>query len=185
MSKESATGTTTVAPATTAAGLRPNAVGFVGVLIQSVALLRPGAAITGLLTFFGVRLSIRTLVVLGAIEVLVFTVLSVFLVSNPPSGNTLDAFTPAAWGARGGISGVLVGAVIGVLFFNGFESAVLLAEESKNSRKIIQPVLLIAVVFTGGGFVLASYAGLAGFGFDSSSYLADTSGSPWFTLGAP
>jgi len=289
MSKESATGTTTVAPVTTAAGLRPNAVGFVGVLIQSVALIGPGVAIafglgpgityaggsfplsialamvaslllavgigqlairlpsaggfytyisrslgrslgflagwisipayllflplnllafgyalqqasggslpfwigavalaviTGLLTFFGVRLSIRTLVVLGAIEVLVFTVLSVFLVSNPPSGNTLDAFTPAAWGARGGISGVLVGAVIGVLFFNGFESAVLLAEESKNSRKIIQPVLLIAVVFTGGVFILASYAGLAGFGFDSSSYLADTSGSPWFTLGA-
>lgn len=289
MSEELAPATTTVAPAATAAGLRPNAVGFVGVLIQSVALIGPGVAIafglgpgityaggsfplsialamvaslllavgigqlairlpsaggfytyisrslgrplgflagwisipayllflplnllafgyalqqasggslplwigavalaviTGLLTFFGVRLSIRTLVVLGAIEVLVFTVLSVFLVSTPPSGNTLDAFTPAAWGSRGGISGVLVGAVIGVLFFNGFESAVLLAEESKNSRKIIQPVLLMAVVFTGGVFILASYAGLAGFGFDSSSYLADTSGSPWFTLGA-
>src|SRR5258708_19844100 len=45
MSKESATGTTTVAPVTTAAGLRPNAVGFVGVLIQSVALIGPGVAI--------------------------------------------------------------------------------------------------------------------------------------------
>src|SRR5258708_34263292 len=45
MSKESATGTTTVAPVTTAAGLRRNAVGFVGVLIQSVALIGPGGAI--------------------------------------------------------------------------------------------------------------------------------------------
>jgi amino acid transporter len=142
------------------------------------------AVVTGLLTFFGVRLSIRTLVVLGAIEVLVFTVLSVFVVGNSSNSNALAAFTPTQWGARGGISGVLVGAVIGVLFFNGFESAVLLAEESKNPRKIIQPVLLLAVVFTGVVFILASYAGLAGFGFDANAYLGDTSGSPWFTLGA-
>ncbi len=153
--------------------------GSMPVLVGAVVL----AVVTGLLTFFGVRLSIRTLVVLGAIEVLVFTILSVFLVTNPATSNTLDAFTPAQWGTRGGISGVLVGAVIGVLFFNGFESAVLLAEESRNPRKIIQPVLLLAVVFTGAVFILASYAGLAGFDFDSNKYLGDTSGSPWFTLG--
>ncbi len=296
MSTESATSTTTVAPATTSVGLRPNAVGFVGVLIQSVALIGPGVAIAfglgpgityaggsfplsialamvaslllavgigqlairlpsaggfytyisrglgpslgflagwisipayllflplnllafgygleqassgslpwwigavvlavvmGLLTFLGVRLSMRTLVVLGAIEVLVFTVLSIFLIANPADGNTLAAFTPAQWGERGGISGILVGAVIGVLFFTGFESAVLLAEESRNPRKIIQPVLLLAVVLIGIFFVLASYAGLAGYGFnrigtvtDPKSYLGDQSGSPWFTLGA-
>jgi amino acid transporter len=289
MSQASATGTTTEASGATATGLRPNAIGFMGVLIQSVALIGPGVAIafglgpgityaggsfplsialamvaalllavsigqlaiqlpsaggfytyisrslgrslgflagwisipayllflplnllafgyalqqasggsmplwmgaialaviTGLLTFFGVRLSIRTLVVLGAIEVLVFTVLSVFLVGNSANSNALDAFTPTAWGARGGVSGVLVGAVIAVLFFNGFESAVLLSEESKHPRKIIQPALLIAVLLTGVVFILASYAGLASFGFDPNAYLADTSGSPWFTLGA-
>ncbi len=290
MSTASATSTTTAAPGATSAGLRPNAVGFVGVLIQSVALIGPGVAIafglgpgityaggsfplsialamiaslllaigigalairlpsaggfytyisrglgrslgflagwisipayllfvplnlvafgyamqqasngsapvlfgavvlavvTGLLTFFGVRLSIRTLVVLGAIEVLVFTILSIFLITNPATSNTLNAFTPAQWDhGRGGVSGVLVGAVIGVLFFNGFESAVLLAEESRNPRKIIQPVLILAVTLIGVFFILASYAGVAGFGFDSNAYLGDTSGSPWFTLGA-
>src|SRR5260221_6244837 len=193
MSTEPATSTTTVAPAATSVGLRPNAVGFVGVLIQSVALIGPGVAIAvgldpgityaggsfplsialamvaslllavgigqlamrlpsaggfytyisrglgpslgflagwisipayllflplnllafgygleqasggsmpwwigavalavvmGLLTFFGVRLSMRTLVVLGAIEVLVFTVLSIFLIANAADRNT-------------------------------------------------------------------------------------------------
>ena len=154
--------------------------GSMPVWVGAVAL----AIITGLLTFLGVRLSIRTLVVLGSIEVLVFIALSVFLVGNPANGATIAAFTPAVWGSRGGVSGVLVGAVIGVLFFNGFESAILLAEESKNSRMVIQPVLFIAIVLTGAVFILASYAGLAGFGFNSSAYLADTSGSPWFTLGA-
>jgi amino acid transporter len=142
------------------------------------------AVIMGLLTFFGVRLSIRTLVVLGIIEVLVFTILSIVLIAQPASTNTTAAFTPAEWGTRGGFSGVLVGAVIGVLFFNGFESAVLLAEESRNPRQIIQPVLLLAITLTGVFFVLASYAGLAGFGFNANAYLHDTSGSPWFTLGA-
>jgi amino acid transporter len=141
------------------------------------------AVLMGLLSFFGVRLSIRMLVVLGAIEVLVFTVLSVVIIGTSPHGNSLAPFTPAQWGTRGGFSGVLVGAVIGVLFFNGFESAVLLAEESRSPRKIIQPVLLLSVCLTGIFFVVASYAGLAGFGFDPNKFLGDTSGSPWFTLG--
>jgi len=293
MSTESTTGTTTAAPAATAAGLRPNAVGLIGVLIQSVTLMGPGVAVAfafgpgityaggsfplaiflamigclllavsisslaihlpsaggfytyissglgrsfgflagwvsipayllflplnliafgfagqgfsglpwwlwgsvlaivmGLLTFFGVRLSIRTLVVLGTIEVIVFVVLSAFLIANPAQGNTLLAFTPAQWSnGRGGVSGVLVGAVIGVLSFTGFESAALLAEESRNPRKIIRPAIMIAVVLIGIFFVLTSYAGLAGYGFDHigtvndpHSYLGD-SPTPWFTLG--
>jgi amino acid transporter len=141
------------------------------------------AVLMGLLSFFGVRLSIRTLVVLGAIEVLVFTVLSVFLIAGSSHDNGLAPFTTAQWGTRGGLSGVLVGAVIGILFFNGFESAVLLAEESRDPRKVIQPVLLLAVTLAGVFFVLASYAGLAGFGFNADKFLGDSSGSPWFTLG--
>lgn len=148
------------------------------------------AIVMGLLTFFGVRLSIRTLVVLGAIEVIVFVVLSIFLIAHPANGNTLLAFTPAQWAnGRGGVGGVLVGAVIGVLAFTGFESAALLAEESRNPRQIIRPAIMIAVVLMGAFFVLASYAGLAGYGFDHigsvtdpHSYLGD-SPTPWFTLG--
>lgn len=148
------------------------------------------AIVMGLLTFFGVRLSIRTLVVLGAIEVIVFVVLSIFLIAHPANGNTLLAFTPAQWAnGRGGVSGVLVGAVIGVLAFTGFESAALLAEESRNPRQIIRPAIMIAVVLMGAFFALASYAGLAGYGFDHigsvtdpHSYLGD-SPTPWFTLG--
>src|SRR5262249_7416650 len=128
---------------------------------------------------------------LGAIEVLVFLVLSGFLIANPAAeGNTLQAFTPATWDhGRGGISGVLVGAVIGVLAFTGFESAALLAEESRNPRRIIQPALILAVVLIGLFFIFASYAGLAGYGFDhigttttKNTYLGD-SPTPWFTLG--
>lgn len=293
MSTEPTASSATLAPAATSVGLRPNAVGLVGVLIQSITLIGPGVAVAfafgpgityaggsfplaiflamigclllaisigslavhlpsaggfytyissglgrsfgflagwisipayllflplnllafgfagqgfsglpwwiwgcvlaiimGLLTFFGVRLSIRTLVVLGTIEVIVFFVLSAFLIAQPANGNNLLAFTPAEWAhGRGGVSGVLVGAVIGVLAFTGFESAALLAEESRNPRKIIRPALLFSVILMGIFFVMASYAGLAGYGFDHigtvtdpHSYLGD-SPTPWFTLG--
>ncbi|HEX9067178.1 MAG TPA: APC family permease [Ktedonobacterales bacterium] len=146
------------------------------------------AVLMGLLTFFGVRISVRLLVVLGTIEVLAFVVLSVFLVMNPADGQSLQAFTPATWdGGHGGISGVLVGAVIGMLAFTGFESAALLAEESKNPRRIIKPVLISAVLLIGAFFVLTSYAGVAGYGFNhlgpstqEGTYLHDE--APWITL---
>src|SRR5262249_41439843 len=124
------------------------------------------AVLMGLLTFFGVRLSIRLLVVLGSIEVLAFAVLSVFLIMNPADGQNVQAFTAATWdGGHGGISGVLVGAVVGMLAFTGFESAALLSEESKNPRRIIKPALISAVLLIGAFFVLTSYAGVAGYGF--------------------
>jgi amino acid transporter len=147
------------------------------------------ALLMALLTFFGVRLSLRTLVVLGAIEIGVFLLLSVFLVATA-NDNTLQAFTPALWdNGRGGITGVLVGTVIGFLVFTGFESAAMLAEESSNPRRIIPRALVISVALIGLFFVAAAYAGLAGYGFSHigtaqtpNTYLGD-SPTPWFTLG--
>jgi amino acid transporter len=148
------------------------------------------AILMALLTFFGVRLSLRTLVVLGAIEIGVILLLSGFLIAHPADGNTLQAFTPAQWAhGRGGITGVLVGTVIGFLVFTGFESSAMLAEESRNPRRIVPRALLLSVVLIGLFFVVAAYAGLAGYGFNhigttraAGTYLGD-SPTPWFTLG--
>ena len=160
------------------------------------------AIVMALLTFFGVRPSLRTLVVMGAIEIGVFILLSIFLVVRPaPFGNTLQAFTPAQWpngrgGLSGGLSGVLVGTVIAFLFFNGFESAAVLGEESRDPRRTIPRAMLLAVVAIGVFFVFVSYAGLAGYGFNHIGTTQDPSTlhtflgaqpdnqpSPWFILG--
>jgi amino acid transporter len=149
------------------------------------------ALVIAVLTWIGVRPSLRTLLALGAIEVVVFIALSGFLINHAGSGNTLNAFTPATWDHnRGGLSGVLVGTVIAFLAFTGFESAALLAEESSNPRRNIPRAIFLAVICIGLFFVLAGYAGLAGYGFDRigtthgdpNTYLGDPSASPWFTL---
>lgn len=153
------------------------------------------AVVMGLLTFFGVRLSIRTLVVMGTIEIGVFVLLSIFLILNARDGNMLQAFSVAQWSdghghVLGGLQGVLQGTVIAFLAFTGFESAASLAEESINPRRIIPRAIFLSAILIGVFFIFAGYAGLAGYGFhhignvtDPHSYLGDnSSGTPWFTL---
>src|SRR5262249_131628 len=147
------------------------------------------AVVMALLTYLGVRLSLRTLVTMGAIEVGAFVLLSLFLVAHAADGNTLRAFTPALWDhQRGGVSRLLVGPVIAFRFFAGFESAALLAEESRDPRRNVPRAIFLAVIGIGIFFVFASYAGLAGFGFqhigttsDTHSYLG-AQPTPWFVL---
>jgi amino acid transporter len=169
------------------------AFGYLGQGLSGAPWWAWGGALTlimAVLTFFGVRLSVRTLVVLGTIEVGVFLLLSLLLVAHPADGNTLAAFTPASWpNGRGGVQGVLLATVIGFLTFTGFESAALLGEESRQPRRIIPRAIVLSVVLIGVFLVLASYAGLAGYGFnhigttsDPHSYLGDNAPSPWFTL---
>lgn len=153
------------------------------------------AVVMGLLTFFGIRISAWTLVVLGTIEIVSFFVLSFFLIGHAPDGNTAQAFTPALSGEPdlGGWKGILQGAVFAFTAFIGFESAAPLGEESRNPRRIVPRAIFYSALIIGLFFVLTSYAGLAGYGFNHIfppnvknpplTYTSDnTNATPWLTL---
>jgi amino acid transporter len=153
----------------------------------------PLAVVMGLLTFFGIRLSAWTLVVLGLIEIVTFFLLSIFLIGHAPDGNTGQAFTPALSASPdlGGWKAILQGAVFAFTAFIGFESAAPLAEESRDARHIIPRAIFLSALGIGLFFVLTSYAGIAGYGFnhifptsptDTNSYISDPSPTPWLTL---
>jgi amino acid transporter len=151
------------------------------------------AMVMALLTFFGVRLSTRTLVVLGSIEVGAFVLLSIFLIGHAPDGNMAQAFTPSLSGDAdlGGWKGVVEGAIFAFTAFIGFESAAQLAEESDNPRRNIPRAILLSALLIGIFFVFAGYAGLSGYGFnhifpssatDTHSFISDPNATPWLTL---
>ncbi len=143
------------------------------------------AVVMGLLNFFGISISAKTLVVLGAIEVAAFLLLSFFLLGNTPDGHDLQAFTPAlsALPDLGGWQGVLQGAVFAFTAFIGFESAAPLAEESRDPRRIVPRAIFLSALFIGLFFVLTGYAGVAGYGFSNlANYANDPNGSAWLTL---
>jgi amino acid transporter len=151
------------------------------------------AVVMGVLTFFGIRISAWTLVVLGSIEIVAFFLLSLFLLGHAPDGNTAQAFTPALSGEPdlGGWKGILQGGVFAFTAFIGFESAAPLGEESRDPHRIVPRAIFYSALAIGLFFVLTSYAGLAGYGFnhifpssatDTHSYLTDQNATPWLTL---
>ncbi|MGI5134896.1 APC family permease [Streptomyces sp. CA-106110] len=118
-----------------------------------------GAVVIAAAGYFGVRASARFGTVLGAFEVLVFLVFSVWLIVKAGGGNTLSVFGTSHT-AKGydGIGGVFAGSVYTVLAFAGFEAAAPLAEETKNPRRTMHRAVLGAALAIGLFYVVTTYA---------------------------
>jgi amino acid transporter len=137
------------------------------------------------LTFFGIKISADVGVVLGAIEITVFVLLSIWLIVTAGSGNTAATFNPASSLESGNVlgswQGILHGMIFTFLAFIGFESAAPLAEEALHPRRTVPRAIVLAAVSIGIFYVFCSYAGVVGWGFDKiSTYSSDP--NPWGTM---
>ncbi|TMB88330.1 MAG: APC family permease [Chloroflexi bacterium] len=135
------------------------------------------------LTYFGIKISADTSVVMGAIEIGVFVLLSIWLIATAGNGNTAATFNPASSleSGLGGWQGILHGMIFAFLAFAGFESSAPLAEEAHNPRRTVPRAILLATVSIGVFYVFCSYAGVVGWGFNKiSAYPNDP--NPWGTL---
>ncbi|GHO48251.1 APC family permease [Ktedonospora formicarum] len=135
------------------------------------------------LTYFGVKISADAGVILGAIEIAVFVVLSIWLIATGGSNNTLEVFNPAnsAVSGLGGFQGVFMGIVFVLLAFAGFESSASLAEEAQNPRRTVPRAILLAAIFVGLFYVLCSYAAVVGWG-PAKIGTYGTDADPWGTM---
>jgi amino acid transporter len=137
------------------------------------------------LTYFGIKVSADVGIVLGIIEIAVFVLLSIWLVIDAGSNNTLVVFNPASslLPGLGGWQGVLFGMLFVVLGFAGFESSAPLAEETRNPRRTVPQAIILAAVCIGIFYVFGSYAGVVGWGVHKiSSYASDL--NAWNTMAA-
>jgi amino acid transporter len=135
------------------------------------------------LTYFGIKISADVGVVLGAIEIIVFFVLALWLIIAAGKGNTLATFNPTSSAQPGlsGWQGVLFGMIFAFLAFSGFESSATLGEETRNPRRTVPRAILLATVCIGLFYVFCSYAGVVGWGFTKiATYPANP--NPWGTL---
>src|SRR6266567_3612084 len=135
------------------------------------------------LTYFGIKISADTSVVLGAIEIGVFLLLSTWLIVTAGNGNTAATFNPASSleSGLGGWQGVVHGMIFAFLAFAGFESSAPLAEEALHPRKTVPRAILLAVVSIGVFYVYCSYAGVVGWPFAKiATYPSDP--NPWGTM---
>ena len=135
------------------------------------------------LTYFGIRISADASVILGCVEIGVFVVLAIWLIFDAGSGNTAAAFNPSSSveNGLGGLQGILHGVIFAFLAFAGFESSAPLAEEAQNPRRTVPRAILFAAISIGLFYVLCSYAGVVGWGFNNiGTYTGDP--DPWGTM---
>src|SRR5579859_2367686 len=137
------------------------------------------------LTYFGIKISADAGVILGAIEIGVFVLLSIWLIATAGSGNTAATFNPASSLESGSVlgswQGILHGMIFAFLAFVGFESSAPLAEEAHNPRRTVPRAIVLAAVSIGIFYVFCSYAGVVGWGFNKiSTYPNDP--NPWGTM---
>jgi amino acid transporter len=121
-------------------------------------------AILAALTFFGIRLSIESIIFFAAVEVLITLALSVTIFATQGvSGEILrSGFTLA--GTPQGFHGLLFGMIFSVLAFTGFESSAPLAEETRDPRRTIKWAVVLSTGLQGIYYLIFGLASLIAYG---------------------
>jgi amino acid transporter len=134
--------------------------------------------------YFGVQISTRVQLTLALISIAVVLVFFITVIADLGSSNDFaKVFDPSP---TDGFTGVMFGVLYGVLIFVGFETAANLAEETAEPKRSIPRAVLGAVVIVSVFYLIASYAEVAGFGFDLKVITSpEVAGAPLFALGAP
>jgi len=135
-----------------------------------------------LVLYLGVQISTRVQLTLALVSAAVVLAFFVYVIIKVGGDNSLKAFNPAE--SPNGLAGIMFGVLYGVLIFVGFETAANLAEETAHPKRAIPRAVLTSVIVVAIFYVIASYAQVAGFGFDLEA-IAAAAAAPLFALGAP
>jgi amino acid transporter len=138
------------------------------------------AVVCGLLLWWliysGVQLSTRAGLILGAIEMSIFVLISVLLIANAGSANTLSVFVPGDEGIQPAFQGM----IFCLLAFIGFEAAAPLGEETRDPRRTIPRAVIWSTIVVGAFYVLNMYAATVFFGADRmGEFYTFNDGDPW------
>jgi amino acid transporter len=150
-----------------------------------VVFMIASSVLVAVLNYGGVKVSARAGTVLGAFEIVVFSLLAVWLIVKAGSANTFSVFTLHFATIKGyhGFSGVAAGSIYTILAFIGFEASAPLAEEARDPRRTIKIAVVTSCLVIGIFYVVTTYAGDVFFGPGRFvSFGALGGGSPWIAL---
>src|SRR6266699_4101582 len=135
------------------------------------------------LTYYGIKLSTRAGMLLGAIEICIILALSITMIVAVGTHNDFRVFTPiySVESNLGGLTGIFQGLVFAFLAFVGFETAAPLGEETHNPKRNIPRAVIYSAIAIGLLYTVASFAGVNGWGIPNiQGYPA--SAAPWADL---
>jgi amino acid transporter len=137
----------------------------------------------GFMTFLaleGITASLRTAMILFAIEVVVVMTIAIISVSSGgANGISVHPLSPAA--SPHGTQGLIIGAVFTALSFVGFEGATTLGEEVRNPRHNVPLAIALSTLFVGAIYLFCIWAEVIGLGDTRVNALTGSS-TPWNDL---
>jgi amino acid transporter len=136
--------------------------------------------VIGVLGWYGIKLSVRAIVLLGGLEFLIVLALGLAgLISPGPGGFTLRVFDPGFNpGHLATASGFALAIVFSVQGLTGWESAVPLAEETANPRRYVPIATMVSIAITGVMTVVVIWGQVIGWGWLTLSKLPTSSELP-------
>jgi amino acid transporter len=172
--------------------LPPAEIGLIGSYVQStlrteahidvpwwlIGLIPAAAMVT--LAVEGIRASLRSALVLFALEVGVVVLLAGIVVGHGGRhGLSLHPLTPAA--CPHGFHGLASGFVFAALSFVGFEAAATLGDEVRAPRRVVPRAILVSSLVVGLIYVFCVWAEVNGLGASATNRLNGAS-TPWNDL---
>ena len=139
-----------------------------------------GIPLIALVGYLGIALSVRAIVVVGAMEFLIVLGLSLWGLFDPgPGGFTFQSFS---YGFNPGdiatATGFSLAIVLTVQGLTGWEAAVPLAEETENPRRNVPRATMLSIAIIGTMLVLAIWGQVIGWGIDKLTTLPTSSELP-------
>ena len=169
------------------------AIGFLGYLASTTIQQATGTnvpwwifalatfAIVWGLTHFGIRLSMRTTALFGAIEILIMLALAFTFLAHPGPGSHFSApLNPS--NSPHHFGGILAGMVFSVLALSGFEAPAPMAQETKRPGSFIGRAVMLSLLLIGAFYIFTSYASAIGWGTGNMQAFA-TNANPYYLLG--
>jgi amino acid transporter len=148
---------------------------FVLIAVPSIAVL----------SYLGIQFSMRSIVILGTLEILIVLALGLSgLVDPGPGGFTFQAFD---YGFNPGEiatgSGFALAVVFTVQGLTGWEAAAPLAEETENPRRNIPRAAMASITIIGLLLIIAIWGQIIGWGTDDLAGLPESETLPGLVLG--
>jgi amino acid transporter len=135
-------------------------------------------AIVMFVTYRGIKLSGKTLIILGGAEIAIVVALSLWSAFDPgPGGFNFAPINPGKIGDVGA-NGLYLAVVFGIFSITGWEGACPIAEESENPRSTVPKALIISVLLTGSILVICTWFLLLGWGTKNVAAIGDASNLP-------
>lgn len=133
---------------------------------------------------FGIKLSVRVIVIVGALEFLIVLILGLSGLIDPgPGGFTFSVFDPSFNpGAIATGSGFALAVVFTVQGLTGWEAAVPLAEETENPKRNISIATIASIVIVGLMLITVIWGQVVGWGVNNLGALTKSEELPALVL---